>query len=348
MIFNEFEKKINSYLWAGYNIENGCPRWILENIKKKNDYSYSLKEAINIFDSVFDDIANKCNKQHIIPLSGGWDSRAILGAVIERFGAKSITTVTYGSQGQLDFEIGAAIARDAGVKNIVVDLQEMLFTWENIARAVKECPWVVIDGALFNSTCWEYADSNSTIWSGFLGGITGGGLLSDLSYRQLKDSQKAALFSSKQQFFKEFSLCHPSYSFEKALPKSTDNTFCDKYLYWYFMRQTNYIAPSLITRVQLEDWTPLISRDDGKQIALHFLNRRWANYWLNAPDEALKKQRLYLDILGSKFPRLFSLPSKYSFGMHPKKNYLLNLLKQIMQLESAYKINTHGSTYVQL
>lgn len=58
----------------------------------------------------------------LVPLSGGLDSRAILGAVLECKPASDILAVTFGMPGTFDFEIGARLARETGLAHRALDV----------------------------------------------------------------------------------------------------------------------------------------------------------------------------------------------------------------------------------
>ena len=70
----------------------------------------------------------------LCPISGGLDSRAVLGALLECKRADDVLAVTYGTPGSLDFELGRQVAAAAGVAHRAIDLSrpadyEREFLW---------------------------------------------------------------------------------------------------------------------------------------------------------------------------------------------------------------------------
>jgi hypothetical protein len=62
------------------------------------------------------------NEKLLVPISGGLDSRYLLGSVLELFPPSRIIATTFGQKGTLDFEIGKQVARKAGVRHIAYPL----------------------------------------------------------------------------------------------------------------------------------------------------------------------------------------------------------------------------------
>ena len=62
-----------------------------------------------------------------------------------------------------------------------------------------------------------------------------------------------------------------------------------------------------------------------------FAEKDWAYYWLSAPDECRKGQKLYLDLMALRFPEIASLPSKYSFGANSRAGGELRKTKLRLQ-----------------
>lgn len=77
-------------------------------IDKKRDYKDELG---NILDKAIDRVIDQAAGREIwVPLSGGLDSRAVLGKLVERHG-RNIQTFSYGSKGNTDCETARDIAR---------------------------------------------------------------------------------------------------------------------------------------------------------------------------------------------------------------------------------------------
>jgi hypothetical protein len=111
----------------------------------------------------------------VVPLSGGYDSRAILAALLEVTEAKNIQTYTYGTPNTLDYEIGPVIARTVGVKHRRYDLTQFDVTEEKLRRTAE-----LTDGntdlfqPVYLVDAVESLGTDATIWSGYTGDGVGG------------------------------------------------------------------------------------------------------------------------------------------------------------------------------
>src|SRR5690625_3124646 len=89
------EEAVKTYLLYSYIPPKRLPDWLLTGLPAENkSKSYQTNEVISRLDELFDSILEKYNyKNHIIPLSGGWDSRLILGCLLERLNKEEVQTV---------------------------------------------------------------------------------------------------------------------------------------------------------------------------------------------------------------------------------------------------------------
>ncbi len=87
------------------------------------------------------------------------------------------------------------------------------------------------------------------------------------------------------------------------------------------------ISSIIYPRHNHKRWNPFIGKDQsGAQVIAPFADPAWAGYWLAAPREMRKGQKLYLEMLNMKFPALFALPGKANFGVH-RGHRLLSLFR---------------------
>jgi hypothetical protein len=308
--------QVNQYLWCGYLPPNDFPAWIPDCITPAaTGKDYFPQEAADRFDALFDALVEQTSSgRHIIPLSGGWDSRAILGALLERLDSDRIITVTFGVPGQLDYDLGKMVADSAGVEHHAFDLRTVDFTWEAIRESVTVSPWTFVPDGFFNSLCRNFFSNESdTIWSGFLGGLTGGG---HLSYSPMHSGEYISAFLSKQRRVMADKLCTATsfLAHDLPLPETNISIGYDDALH-LGLRQTCCIAPIVLPIQKWEHWGALIGKEkNSAQVIAPFADSTWAGYWLSAPREVRKGQKLYLEMLNLKFPELFSLPGKTNYG----------------------------------
>jgi hypothetical protein len=311
---------INTYLWYGYLPPNEMPTWLGECITLENKGNeYTLEESAKLFDQVFDELLDKHSRgKHIIPLSGGFDSRAILGALLERLDASQIETVTFGVPGQLDYDIGLKVAKWAGVKSYALDLRSVEFTWDKLIDSVEESPWTYVPDGYFNSLARNVSwQPNNKVWSGFLGDPLTGSHLS----ASRDESEAMGEFVQKQCMSKEIKLIASKYNPWLSVPKVPLNDFITPYEYLDLgVRQSRCIAPIVTPVSAWNGWNGRMGlaaqrNDSCSEVMTPFANPAWAAYWLTVPRELLKDQKLYLEMLKLKYPKLFSLPSKNSLGI---------------------------------
>lgn len=88
-------------------------RSLLESIERKIDFS----------------------KDQVVPLSGGMDSRIVLGLLLEFVEASKIKTYTFGVHGSYDYEIPNAIARFLGTQHTNFSSADTHYSVEGLIRA---------------------------------------------------------------------------------------------------------------------------------------------------------------------------------------------------------------------
>ncbi|HIH36311.1 MAG TPA: hypothetical protein HA232_00160 [Methanocellales archaeon] len=308
--------QINKYLWCSYLSPNEFPTWLYDCITPKAiGKVYSAHEAAHRFDALFDDLVDQSGSmRHLVPLSGGWDSRSILGALLERVETDRIATVSFGVPGQLDYDLGKMVADSAGVKHHALDLRSVDFAWDAIKESVASSPWTYVPDGFFNSLCRNLFSSESdAIWIGFLGDPLAGSHILDLA-----DNRHVQLaFSAKQKRCKKPPLCLPEFFFADAFPvPEQDTSIAYDDALDLGIRQAHAIASIVLPIRTWDHWGAFIGKEkNGAQVIAPYADSAWAGYWLSAPREVRKGQKLYLEMLNLKFPELFSLPGKVNYGI---------------------------------
>lgn len=323
----DINDKVNTYLYFGYLPPENFAKSILNIWEiEERKFEYSIAGAIAKFDSLFDKLSSTCyHNKIIVPISGGWDSRAILGALLERFETKNIETVSFGVPGQLDYDIGRVVSKSCKVKHNALDLRSIKLTWSAIVESAKVAPWTYMPDAYFNSICRKKAtNSQSSIWIGFLGDPLAGSHIPDTDQHDLADyfvtKQKKvpSVFLPERGFIPSISDQIVKYSGHKFLSDVLD--IC--------IRQSECIAPIVLPVEKWVNWDAFVGFEtNGAQVIAPFADRDWAQYWLFAPAKLRKNQKLYLEMLNEKYNKLFSLPSKSTFGVLPNKKALIKISK---------------------
>ena len=301
---------LNEFLHYGYlpnSVENRIPAPIIESVTSKPDKYTSnsrIDATITSFSkSVDSELQNDYNCEHIIPLSSGLDSRALLVTLLKRDDIKKsqIQTVTFGTPGTWDFEIGQQVAKKAGVRNIEINLSDGSFDWslESLKKYTSEKPNTrVLDGYI-NSTILEIAHDDAVIWSGFMGDPSAGG---HTTLNPQNDWTTATEeFAEKERY--TTGLTPVDFDPVSVLP---DEPFVPREQLSFeeqldfALRQQCLICPLVI---------------HSEQYRTPFMQPEWLRFSLNLPVEYRRNRRLFKTAFRTEYPELFSLPTDANNGL---------------------------------
>lgn len=315
---------VTAYLWHGYLPPRDIPDWFPHIFEgTATDYEYTPQAAAERLDSLFDRLVSTVPATHVVPISGGWDSRLILGALRER--VDDIVTVTLGAPGQLDYDVGARVAKAAGVQHYPVSLEHLTLDWSDLVEAARNAPWTYMPDAYFLSYAYKQATdgaASSVVWSGFLGDpLTGGHYKNGSSVTD--QTHIAWDFQASQCRMREGRLEErigpPAYPHAPGWWTDVANAreFLD-----FCVRQRGCIAPIVLGR----EWRGWQSgqghRYPGVDVVAPYADAGWASYWLNAPRKMHRGQWLYREMAKLRFPDLFRLPSKFTWGVNSERRLL--------------------------
>jgi len=239
----------------------------------------------------------------IVLLSGGYDSRAILAALLERYDSREIVATTFGTPRTLDFQLGAMVARHAHVEHVPIDLTTARVSEELIVRVADELRdtpmWLF--GSLSNRISADVI-GEGTYWSGYLGGpITG----SHVPTVPSTSWEEALIRHAKRPPFVDSSLLIPS-GFDPAEylpdpPRDFASPLTLDERIDLVIRQHTFLAPEHIMQ--------------GHRCRTPFLSPEFLHVLLNAAPTLRNGQFLYRRMLTSTFPKLFTLPTKDDLGL---------------------------------
>ena len=179
------QQKAYEYLYFGYALETADSSFVESCLTHKPAHlEYTPADAGRLLDTVIDDLLEQSceNGLYVIPISGGWDSRIIAGAVRKRLDAREIKMVTFGVPGQLDYDLGRLVAKTLGVEHFAIDLSKVALTWEELLSSAKDAPWTYVPDAFYNRYCLSRTGMvGANVLSGFLGDPLTGGHFSGVS-----------------------------------------------------------------------------------------------------------------------------------------------------------------------
>ena len=294
---------INFFLTFGY-FPKQAEQTIEFNDYELNYSEYSLdelgKKASDLFVDNIEKLYNP-NELHLIPLSGGLDSRAILAGLLKFTEAKNIYAFSYGTKGTLDYEIGRLVAQELGINHISFELQNYKYTLDDLlyhSNSVKQ------QTLLFHNPPTKQIDTlfkDFIVWSGILGDVVGGSAV-PMTYSE--SFQEAKLkYLNKKTYLKKHIVTNTK-AFEKLLiMQEPENksliSYDEKVIY--------------IERFE-KFYKPVIECGENKFLE-PFINSEFTDLMFNAPLEYRKSSVLYYEMLKNLDYEIFSLPIKNKLGL---------------------------------
>ena len=242
---------------------------------------------------------------HVIPLSGGLDSRAILGGLIENLPQAQIAAVTYGIPGSWDFEIGRLVARKFGLQHEALNLLDVKWDLDQLVDVAASLTGPVdVHQCYLRHKINEHFGASCTYWSGFLGDVLAG---ADLPRVQNTD---------KKQAVRRFIDLYPT-------PNFGDQSFRDEILEkihsecpWESLGQRKYgLDQQMDIFVRQRYCHQPIVVASGYDFKTPFLAKRWLSYISNVPYRWLLGKQMYKHILMEGYRELYRLPATSNYGL---------------------------------
>lgn len=262
-----------------------------------------IKEGGMLLKKIFKELIERCpDQKHIIPLSGGLDSRAILAHLIDLGLKDNIVTVTYGIPGAYDYEIGKMVAKFAGVKNVHFNLDRVKILEKDLIYTVKNGgDFTAVTPSFYNRLSVLKLGKNNIYWSGFFGDPFAGSHY-EPGYEKLnwQDGKKAFWYYNKWEKNSNVCLTQKDFNYNNVLPENP--IIADSKLISYpeqldfCIRQTAWIKKAIV--------------DIAPDVITPFTNQEWASFMLAVPNELRVNCELYRSILTKEFPEYYSLPTK--------------------------------------
>ena len=324
---------LNSFLKFGYFLDYKNPNITFDfsGIDKEKYKNVTEDELVDIGIKLWKEAIQKQfkpNEKHVVPLSGGLDSRAILAGLLEFTEAKNIYTYTFGSPGTLDYDIGNSIAKKVGTNHTKFPLTEHKYTIEEEIDISKRINHQTI--LFHHAPIWKLDEmfTGHKIWSGFLGDTVGGSHTPKV-YTNDVDSAKI-FFIKNNTYTNSINLSNCSdLEFHKYLQYDSNclNKICIEDNINLLNGEINSVAPYLL----IKDF----------RYAVPHLEYKYLNFMFSIPECLRLNQNLYNKILFNAFPKLFKLKLKsrnYS-RIQILNRKAINKIKQSFNLVYPYFIN---------
>ncbi|QIR06509.1 7-cyano-7-deazaguanine synthase [Salinivibrio costicola] len=250
----------------------------------------------------------KSNERHLVPLSGGFDSRVILSALMRFTEAKNIYAYSYGAKGTLDYEIGRKLAQKIGVNHLSFDMQSYQFDIEDLlynSNAIKQ------QTVLFHNPPLSIIDSlfeNFHCWSGIIGDVVAG---SAFSYNSSKNQSGAIL---KYLDTKKYAI-----DAEPSSNESLKNFISNSIL----SGNTNLtLDEKLVLTERYENFYKPIICSGNMVFNKPFVNSKFSDFMFNLPVTLRENCKLYYEFIKFFDPELYAFPVKKMLGLSMEASQL--------------------------
>jgi len=324
---------LNSFLKFGYFLNYKNPNYLIELSEiRKNEYSDCYeKELVDIGIELFKKaIITKFdyNQKHVVPLSGGLDSRAILSTLLELTEAKNIYTYTFGTPGTWDFDIGNLVAKVTGTNHVNYPLTEYEYKIEElieISRRIDHQTTLFLHAPISEI---EKQFSGFNIWSGAIIDVFFGRHTHKKKADNLEDAK--INFINENIYCKSIDLTNVKnneYFNYISYYESTKRYISFEHALDLINRQLKYIAPHVLMK--------------GFNYKVLFKDKKLTDFSLSIDENWHKNQYLYKKMFLQAFPELFNLPYKSNLGLPVNANNLSILKKRTIRKLKKYINRVH-------
>lgn len=329
---SDFFLHINDYLHYGYVPKFGKPTLInhilnppagLENFEEREEDDL-VKEGITILKKVFDDLLkDKEDKKHIVPLSGGLDSRLIIAALMERVSHDQIKAVTFGSPGSFDYDLPSKVVKGTQIHLKKINCISLDYSMENLVSATRDGgEWTSTPDNYINRLSLEKEDGICR-WSGFMGGEIAG----SYSHLNKEDEDNYLRFAKYQQRSKAVKLTSENYDPVAALNRIFKVPYNLTEFEMLFL--ANRSAAGAIP----------IMYPEGKEILNPFLHPDWVNFIIRVPKNLRNDALLYNKIIYKMHPRIMTIPCKNNAGLGLHNNNQIDQFLNHVRLKFRFELS---------
>lgn len=258
-----------------------------------------VREGVRALRAAFESVAEEAVAgDQVVFLSGGLDSRTILGGLLDMYSTTEVVAATFGRPGESDFDYASRVARVAGVRHERLESFTVEWSTDALVQSVlaRDVPLPYPFGQRYLS--WllhRRLGTGNVFWDGLSGDTVSG--------NRAPGEGAASTWDAALAGFKELhllprwrELTGPDFDPDAVLPPTP---FCDPDLLSY-ADQLNFAL-----RQARKTGTRMLR---GYAVKTPFLSGPWLDFMLSVPPRYRIRQHLYTEIQKAAFPRLFSLP----------------------------------------
>lgn len=261
----------------------------------------AIEEGARILRNVFRERMEAPCDDHVVPLSGGLDSRLILAHLVEAGLGGRALAVTYGVPGTYDFEFARDVAAASGVRHEVIDLNRLVLCRKDLVDTHRSgAAGTELITAWYNRCARiEFGGRNVRFWSGFLGDPVAGSHFAS-HYPSMSFAEAVNAFMRANRWARKRNLfgLNPAAIARRWLP--SEPPIADRTMMTY--------PEQLDFTVRQASWIEKVTCD--RDTAVPFADARWIRFMLAAPAAMRKDCRLYHAIMLTTFPDLSRLKTK--------------------------------------
>lgn len=261
------------------------------------------------FHELFRDALAKRIGQHrddevlLVPLSGGLDSRYILGTALEIVEPHRLLAVTFGKKGSCDYEYGARLAAAAGVKHHAYPLTYAEFDNKALRAACLDCDGQVnfhLEAPLAVYQDWR--QYGRIVLSGYCGDLVMGKDFFKKKIANREDIVKSDAMSiaglQGLDYLSGEAIASGFY-YEPAESRSA----LDPANYWFYVNHLPKYTSYCVFKLRNEF-----------QCINPFMDYAYLDFVLNLPQEQREHRKLYMDWQIRHFPKLAAVPTSTLVG----------------------------------
>lgn len=287
-------------------------------------FSELVAHGVSIFQKSFASSYEKIKDQEvIIPLSGGLDSRLILGFANQYLSGSTIKTFTFGIPGTYDFEIGNKIGQRLSKNHDFFNLNKIEVRHEILQKTA-----LCTD---FNTNIYEpyyfiYALTKYGYSPLYLSGYTGDGIAGSHFSTSYNRS-----WTLEQEM--EYYLKHEMHSRSPYQVHELNQEYLELNAY----KDALTVQEALFFENHVERYSVNHVIPTGYNFMAPFMTDEIIAFLWSIPDEYRVSKELFNAILLSLFPEIFSFPVKQNFGASLASKNRTYFLKQWFRARLALK-----------
>ncbi len=297
---------LDKFLYFGYVPRPMPSRRVFERLTRglpvalPDDENALIDHAEALLDDIIGDIARQyADREIVVPISGGLDSRCILAMLMRHRPPERIHTVTIGTPGTLDFDLGNRVAKWAGTQHVAIDATQVPITVDALTEiaAKSDAPLRIMSFFMLHQALQAFPKDHVFL-TGFLGGPLAGSHFPDDKDKTLDLGRE--YFIAKNRYNKtgveianEEFLFQDIWFYESSVMTPAEQMDL-------FIRQRNFILP--------------LFRYGRRKCVHPFTERKWINFWISLDLKHRCGLSLYKKMIIRSFPEAFSLPVKNNGG----------------------------------